>query len=142
MKDAPPTRHHGTRVEHLAHTLTQDIATGALRPGDRLHYEDLELEYAVSRTVVREALRILEGKGLVEARPHVGTRITDPRSWYLLDPQLLHTITAQDPEMHQHTLRVCDALDAHRELLGANRLTDYMAGALHGALEHDTPQPA
>ena len=45
--------------------------------------------YGVSRTVMREALRTLTSKGLVESRPKVGTRVRPRRAWNLLDADLL-----------------------------------------------------
>lgn len=45
--------------------------------------------YDVSRTVLREALKTLEAKGLVEARPKVGTRVAPRSRWSLFDPQVL-----------------------------------------------------
>lgn len=46
-------------------------------------------QFGVSRTVVREALRALEAKGLVTARPNVGTRLRPQRDWNLFDPQVI-----------------------------------------------------
>jgi DNA-binding FadR family transcriptional regulator len=43
----------------------------------------------VSRTVVREAIRTLTGKGLVESRPKSGTRVRPPEQWNQLDPDVL-----------------------------------------------------
>lgn len=45
--------------------------------------------FGVSRTVLREALRTLTSKGLVESRPKVGTRVRPRRAWNLLDADLL-----------------------------------------------------
>ena len=44
---------------------------------------------AASRTALREAIRVLAAKGLVEARPKVGTRVTPRESWNLLDPDVM-----------------------------------------------------
>lgn len=43
----------------------------------------------VSRTVVREAMRTLTGKGLIESRPKSGTRVRSPEQWNQLDPDVL-----------------------------------------------------
>jgi DNA-binding FadR family transcriptional regulator len=43
----------------------------------------------VSRTVVREAMRTLTGKGLIESRPKSGTRVRPPEQWNQLDPDVL-----------------------------------------------------
>lgn len=46
--------------------------------------------FGVSRTVLREALRTLTSKGLVESRPRVGTRVRPRDAWNLLDADLLN----------------------------------------------------
>jgi GntR family galactonate operon transcriptional repressor len=66
------------------------IVSGRVRPGDALPNETmLSEELAVSRTVVREAIKVLVSKGLVEVRPKTGTRIRPRRYWHLLDPDVL-----------------------------------------------------
>jgi len=46
-------------------------------------------EFGVSRTVLREALKTLEAKGLLEARPKIGTKVAKKNRWNLYDPQVL-----------------------------------------------------
>lgn len=75
-------------------TLSADlgiaIVTGVHAPGTLLPGEiDLAEQRGVSRSVVREALRMLSAKGLLESRPKAGTRVRDRRYWNLLDPDLL-----------------------------------------------------
>ena len=43
----------------------------------------------VSRTAMREAIRGLIAKGLIDSRPRVGTRVRDPEYWNHLDPDVL-----------------------------------------------------
>ncbi|UYV16536.1 FadR/GntR family transcriptional regulator [Porphyrobacter sp. ULC335] len=50
---------------------------------------DLAKEYAVSRSVTREAVKMLTAKGLLIARPRKGTSVQPPRSWNLFDPDVL-----------------------------------------------------
>jgi DNA-binding FadR family transcriptional regulator len=45
--------------------------------------------FGVSRTVLREALRTLTSKGLIESRPRVGTRVRPKSAWNLLDADVL-----------------------------------------------------
>jgi DNA-binding GntR family transcriptional regulator len=52
--------------------LRRRINDGALRPGDVIRVDAVAEELGVSRIPVREALKILEGEGLVTHRPHVG----------------------------------------------------------------------
>lgn len=59
----------------LVSQLREDIVTGRYMAGDRLIERNLEAEYGVSRTVVRESLRQLESERLVEIVPNVGPRV-------------------------------------------------------------------
>lgn len=79
-------RLHGS----IARDLGIAIVTGEHRPGDVLAGEiDFACEHHVSRTAYREAIRILAAKGLVESRPKIGTRVTDPSRWHALDPDVV-----------------------------------------------------
>lgn len=55
--------------ERLRESIEEDIATGRLLPGTRLDEVELATRFGVSRTPIREALRLLLGEGLVEAGP-------------------------------------------------------------------------
>lgn len=50
---------------------------------------ELCLQLGVSRTIVREAVKVLEDKGMVEVRPRSGTRARPRAEWNLLDPDIL-----------------------------------------------------
>jgi GntR family transcriptional regulator, galactonate operon transcriptional repressor len=66
------------------------LVAGWVMPGDALPTElELSAELGVSRTVIREALRVLAAKGLVDARPMLGTRVRPRDAWHLLDPDVL-----------------------------------------------------
>jgi DNA-binding FadR family transcriptional regulator len=51
--------------------------------------DHLAAELGVSRTVVREAIKVLQAKGLVEVKPRTGTRVRPRRSWHLLDADVV-----------------------------------------------------
>lgn len=55
--------------------LITEIRQGQLRPGDRLTETDLAERLGISRTPVREAIRLLESDGLVDHLPRAGARI-------------------------------------------------------------------
>lgn len=75
---------------HVIQQLGVRIVSGQLQPGDVLPREEtLAEQMAVSRTALREAMRVLSAKGLVEARPKVGTRVRDERYWQQLDADVL-----------------------------------------------------
>jgi DNA-binding FadR family transcriptional regulator len=83
--DQPVRGLHGHAVQRLG----REIVAGVRPPGELLDPERLVTELGVSRTVVREALRVLTAKGLVAARPKVGTHVRDRADWRMLDPDLL-----------------------------------------------------
>jgi DNA-binding FadR family transcriptional regulator len=95
----PPARAlrlHGT----IARKLGIAIVSGQYRPGDLLDSEiDASEQLAVSRTAYREAVRILAAKGLVDARPKVGTRINPRSRWNLLDPDVLEWMFESEPDL-------------------------------------------
>lgn len=64
--------------EQIAEQIEKRILSGELRSGDRLPTErDLAEQFQVSRTAVREAMKILAQKGLVDMRPGRGTMVID-----------------------------------------------------------------
>ncbi|MDB5642915.1 MAG: gntR [Hyphomicrobiales bacterium] len=66
-----------TRAEQLASDIADAILTGVFAPGARLDEQGLADRYGVSRTPVREALRLLGHTGLVEIRPRRGATVAD-----------------------------------------------------------------
>lgn len=74
----------------LAQQLGVAIVTGHHEPGSVLPGEiDLAERMGVSRSVIRESLRMLAAKGLVESKPKAGTKVRERASWNMLDPELL-----------------------------------------------------
>ncbi|MFC0243972.1 FadR/GntR family transcriptional regulator [Falsochrobactrum ovis] len=70
--------------------MAADICSGYFASESYLPREnDLCSRYNVSRTVIREALKVLESKGLVRSRSRVGTIVCDPVDWNILDPQVM-----------------------------------------------------
>lgn len=73
-------------IAHLARLIIE----GTLRTNQILPNEiALAGHFGVSRTMIRDALRSLEEKGLIERRTNVGTRIRSIHSWNLLDSDVL-----------------------------------------------------
>jgi DNA-binding FadR family transcriptional regulator len=70
------------------------FAVGAILPNDA----EMMDRYGVSRTVLREALKTLEAKGLVEARAKVGTRVLPRSRWNLFDRQVLAWVFEAGPD--------------------------------------------
>ena len=74
----------------VTRALAEEVLSGKYAPGTALPTEnELGTAYGVSRTVIREAIKVLAAKGLVVTRPRVGTVVSDPDNWSLLDPQVI-----------------------------------------------------
>jgi DNA-binding FadR family transcriptional regulator len=77
---------HSQVADRIGSSIVRgDIAVGDALPSEMQLCEMID----VSRTVVREAIRTLTGKGLVEARAKSGTRVRPPEQWNQLDPDVL-----------------------------------------------------
>jgi len=93
-----------SRALRLHDTIARDlgvaITSGKYQPGDLLIGEiasSVKLE--VSRTAYREAVRILSAKGLVEAKPKVGTKVSLRSKWHMLDPDVLSWMFENEPDL-------------------------------------------
>ncbi|WP_435298431.1 FadR/GntR family transcriptional regulator [Timonella sp. A28] len=75
--------------DHVVHALGRSIVDGTIEPGTVMLAEELEHRFQVSRSVIREAIRVLQSLGLTESVKRVGTRVQPPSSWNALDPQLI-----------------------------------------------------
>jgi DNA-binding FadR family transcriptional regulator len=82
----------------VAGTIGRRIVSGQYRPGDTLPTEPrIQEEFGVSRTAVREAVRLLSAKGLTVSRPKIGTRVRPTTDWNMLDPDVLRWQVDQTP---------------------------------------------
>src|SRR5512145_733934 len=69
--------------------LGSRIVRGELQPGQTLPEIELCRDLGASRTVVREVLKTLSAKGLVDTRTRTGTRVLEATHWNLLDLDVL-----------------------------------------------------
>ncbi|OZM78783.1 FadR/GntR family transcriptional regulator [Pseudonocardia sp. MH-G8] len=100
----------------VTHELVRRIVSGALPAGSALPTEPTLCEtFSVSRTVVRESVKMLQEKGLVLVRQGSGTVITAPDSWNLLDQQVLAAAIEGDRDSG-----ILDDLVVTRRLLEAD----------------------
>ncbi|TQF02832.1 FadR family transcriptional regulator [Kitasatospora acidiphila] len=76
---------HGQAVE----VIGERIIRGTYAPGASIYPDQIEQELGVSKTVVREALRVLASKGLIDSRQKRGTFVRPRSDWNLLDSDLL-----------------------------------------------------
>jgi len=115
----------GARVltDWVTETLRLAILKGHFAPGEKIDQELVAHELDVSRTPIREALKVLDSEGFVEIRPHRGAFITDMteedvRNVYevraLIEAELVRRVTPRMPAS------VLEELDERLEKIGRN----------------------
>jgi GntR family transcriptional regulator, galactonate operon transcriptional repressor len=129
----------------VAQHLGRAIVAGTYGAGDLLPNEDgLRAELSVSRTAYREAIKVLTAKGLVEARPKSGTRVTPRENWNLLDPDVLLWQLSMNPS--EATIRELFELrriiEPRAAALAAQRRSTEELAAITAALDDMLSAPA
>ncbi|MDX3109632.1 FadR/GntR family transcriptional regulator [Nonomuraea angiospora] len=134
---AAPTRpaaaEAGLHARVLDHLGTA-ICSGDVAAGSVLSIEDLVDRYQVSRSVIREVLRVLASMGLVETRRRVGIMIQPPGGWSVFDPQVIRWRLASEGRMAQlrSITELRTAIEPHAAWLAAERVDDDEASELVG----------
>jgi GntR family galactonate operon transcriptional repressor len=123
MKDLEliPANKTGSQRPRVHLALTKELAMrilgGEYQPGVSLpNLDDLGRELSVSRNTVREVIKVLSSKGLVESKSRDGTRVRNREQWNLLDPYLIEWQEIaggdeQDAERHRSFAEVRFALE-------------------------------
>jgi DNA-binding FadR family transcriptional regulator len=153
MNGQPPTSEPRSKALRLHGTIARElgiaIVSGRLKPGDLLGDEISSSEqFEVSRTAYREAVRILAAKGLVDARPKVGTRVNARTRWHLLDPDVLDWTFATEPDVQllNRLFELRNVVESAAAGLAAQRRSaahlKAMRNALHGMAKHTLATPA
>ncbi|TDC38215.1 FadR family transcriptional regulator [Micromonospora sp. 15K316] len=121
---------HARVLEHLGTA----ICGGELTPGSVLNIDELVDRYAVSRSVVREVLRVLASMGFIETRRRVGVLIRPASSWNVFDPQVIRWRLASAGRMAQlrSITELRTAVEPHAALLAATRADHDEASDLVG----------
>ena len=109
--------------EQIVQQVEESIHSGVLKPGDQLPPErELAEQFGVSRTAVREAVKALHEKGLVEAFPGRGTFITDGTSYTIR--QSLDRIARKANEGFAHLAEVRAMLEPEIAALATSRVEE------------------
>ena len=94
-------------------TLVDLIVSGRYPPGAALPTEaELGARFGVSRTVVRESVKLLQAKGLVSIRQGIGTVVSPESSWNMIDDVVLRSLV-----QHDESLSILDEVVAVRAML-------------------------
>ncbi len=123
----------GRLVEHLG----PRIVDGSLPPGQVIDLDQFATEEHVSRTVVREAVKVLVGKGLLDARPKHGTFVRDRANWSLLDPEVMRwrCVEGPDPQLLRELMEIRLMLEPGIARLAALRRSQTHVAAMRDALD-------
>jgi DNA-binding FadR family transcriptional regulator len=121
----------------VVHEIGVRIVDGELKAGDTVPDNGLLDDAEVSRTVVREAIKVLAAKGLVESRPKVGTRVRPRRDWNLLDPDVLawQIEAGPDGRFLEQALELRRMIEPAAARLAAERASEPQIAALYEAYE-------
>jgi DNA-binding FadR family transcriptional regulator len=122
----------------VVHDLGRRILAGEVKPGDPLPQEwTLCDQMGVSRTVVREAIKSLAAKGLVESRAKRGTIVRPARVWNYLDPEVLDwQARADDDGRHLFYLtELRQTVEPPAARMAAERATDESLQLIEQACE-------
>jgi DNA-binding FadR family transcriptional regulator len=124
-------------AEEVSSRILQQIVGGELPPGSQLPPEnELAEEYGVSRVVIREALRVLNAKGVVEGRQGRNTTVRPIDSWNQLDPEILITLikARKESRLAQEIIQMRRMLEVEAAGLAAANATDKDIAALREIL--------
>ena len=115
----------------LAEKLGQQILAGDYQAGSILPGEmELGEQFGVSRTAVREAVKMLVAKGMLHPRPCIGTRVMPQSQWNFLDQDLLTWWMTKEnfDQVMQHFLILRTSLEPQAcSLAAANASTQQTA---------------
>ncbi len=132
---------HRLRHEDLVEDLGRRIVHGELAPGTLLPVEaELGAQHDVSRVVVREAIKLLSDKGLLEARRRAGTRVLPKERWRRLDPDVMAWSASGPPdrELLRALTDVRRVIEPGAARLAATRASDADREALREAFRDMT----
>jgi GntR family transcriptional regulator, transcriptional repressor for pyruvate dehydrogenase complex len=120
--------------EQIVQQIEDSILKGALKEGDQLPAErELAQQFGVSRTAVREAVKTLREKGLVEAYPGRGTFITNGTS-QAIRQSLDLMIKIGQPDGSLHLAEVRSILEPEIAALAATRIEEQHLAMMRDAI--------
>ena len=113
-----------------------DIVSGSLPPGTRIVADEAALQLGVSRTVVREAVRVLASMGLITVRRRVGITVLPQQSWNPFDLNIIRwRLAGPDRLLHLQSLsQLRSAVEPLAARLAAEHATPEQCGRLTAAV--------
>lgn len=121
--------------EQIVQQIEESVRKGVLKEGDQLPAErELAHQFGVSRTAVREAIKALREKGLVEAYPGRGTFITNNETSHSIRQTLDRVIKVGQPEGTATLTEVREILEPEIAALAATRADEEDLTAMREAV--------
>lgn len=124
-RTSPP---RATFQEQVLDKLGRDICSGRYQPGQVLPSEtELCEQFGFSRIVIREAIKSLVAKGMLEVGRRVGTLVLEPTRWNLFDPHIIvwrAESSALDPTMSRDLMELRRIVEPAAVRLAALRASD------------------
>lgn len=112
---------HPSLADKVAVLMLEKITSGPLRPGDSLPSErELGEQFGVSRTVIREAVRSLVAKGLIEVRTGSGIRVA-PMDGSTVSESLAHFLRRSDGLDYEKVHEIRTVLEVQMAASAAER---------------------
>ncbi|MGI2176423.1 FadR/GntR family transcriptional regulator [Shewanella ulleungensis] len=125
-------------THQLTHNLGIAIVKGVYPVGEGLPSEaDLCIEYDVSRSSTREAVKMLSAKGLISSRPKQGIRVLPESNWNMFDADVLKWILSSKPSLSllKEFTQVRIAFEPQAAALAALNASDEQLVSIGKALE-------
>lgn len=110
----------------VAREIARKIMSGDLAQNQIIPTEmSLCEQFSISRTALREAIKLLTSKGLLESRPKIGTRVKTRDHWNFLDSQLLDWVTdiGDNEAVYREFLALRIAIEPEAAALAAKNAT-------------------
>lgn len=124
--------------EMVVDELGQRIVRGDFSGRGGLPTEpELSSEFGISRNAIREAVKVLASKGLLEVRPRTGTRIRAREDWNVLDPDVVGWFSRVGSDLHNayDFIEFRRIIEPQASYLAALRATDADILRIQKALE-------
>jgi GntR family galactonate operon transcriptional repressor len=141
-----PNRHDGAALirrrslpEQVVNELGMRIVRGDFARKGALPTEpELSAELGISRNVLREAIKVLASKGMIDVRPKIGMRIRKPENWNVLDADVLEWFSLDGSELRNahDFVEFRRIIEPKASYLAALRATDEEIAEIQRAFEN------
>lgn len=140
MRAKPSALRYRTAPEVVADFIRDAIYRNELRPGEQLQQEELAAKFGISRIPVRDALRQLQGEGLVDLYPNRGAFVSNPGMEELREVFELrilletYALRLAVPQFSQEQMEACTSLLVQLESIGNRADWSRVDQEFHAAL--------